>query len=71
MFSRLLRRLLLGEDVEVKVPEDELPRRMRKGVVAFAERKRVNAREQLRWRLERPLSARIRSLRERAASMER
>lgn len=71
VFSRLLRRLLVGDDVEIRVPEGELPLRMRRGMLAFAERKRVNAREQLWWHLGEPLSARIRALRERVAGAER
>ena len=71
VFSRLLRRLLVGEDVQIRVPEDQLPLRMRRGVLAFAERKRVNAREQLWWHVGEPLTARIRALRQRAPGEQR
>ena len=59
-YSRLLRRLLIGPGVAVRAPEAEIPLRMRTGLLAYAERKRVNARERLRWHLREPL-ARIRS----------
>jgi hypothetical protein len=51
VYSRLLRRLLIGADVAVKVPERELPPRLRAGPIAYAKRKWVNTRERLRWRL--------------------
>jgi hypothetical protein len=60
IYSRLLRRLLVGADVAVKVPRRELPRRLRTGVLAYAERKRVNVLQRLRWHVREPLS-RIRS----------
>jgi hypothetical protein len=71
VFSRLLRRLLVADDVEVKVPESKLPLRMRKGVLALAERKRVNARERIWWHVGEPLSSRLRALRHRTARAER
>jgi hypothetical protein len=51
VYSRLLRRLLSGPDVAIRVPEAEIPRDLRTGPLGFAERQRVKAREQLRWRL--------------------
>ena len=60
VYSRLLRRLLVGADVPVKVPERQIPLRLRSGMLASAERKRINARERLRRRVREPL-ARIRS----------
>jgi hypothetical protein len=51
VYSQLLRRLLIGDDVALKVGADELPLRFRRGPLAFAERKRINARERIRWRL--------------------
>jgi hypothetical protein len=51
IYSRLLRRSLTGPDVAVRVPRRALPLRMRRGALASAERRRVNVREQLRWRL--------------------
>ncbi len=42
VYSRLLRRLLNGDDVAIRVPERDLPLRLRRGPLAFAERKRVD-----------------------------
>jgi len=63
VYSRLLRRLLLGDDVAVRVPERLLPRRFRRGSLARAEREAINAKEWLRWHLAEPLGARARGLR--------
>jgi hypothetical protein len=71
IYSRLLRRLLVGPDVALRVPQSELPLRLRTGPLAYAERKRVNAREHVRWHLREPLSARIRTLRGRVAGRRR
>ncbi len=51
VYSRLLRRLLAGADVSVRVPRRQIPLRMRSGLAAYAERKRINAGERLRWRV--------------------
>jgi hypothetical protein len=51
VYSRLLRRLLSGGGVALKVPRSAVPLRMRTGPLAYAERQRVNLREQLHWRL--------------------
>lgn len=51
IYSQLLRRLLIGDDVAIKVDADELPLRFRRGPLAFAERTRINARERIRWHL--------------------
>jgi hypothetical protein len=61
-YSRLLRRLLLGDDVAVRIPEQMIPIRLRRGPLAWAERARVNSRERLRYHVLRPLSSRARSL---------
>ena len=58
-YSRLLRRLLLGDDVPVRVPEEMMPLRLRSGPLAWADRMRVNARERLRWHVGEPLAARV------------
>jgi hypothetical protein len=50
VYSRLLRRLLFGGDVAVRVPADAVPRWLRTGPLASAERLRINARERLRQR---------------------
>jgi hypothetical protein len=60
IYSRLLRRLLVGEDVAVRVPEAHLPLRFRSGMRAYAERKRINARERFRWHIREPLAERLR-----------
>src|SRR6266511_52133 len=51
VYTRLLRRLLTGADVAIKVAREDVPLGLRNGAVAFAERQRVKAREQVRWRL--------------------
>ena len=58
VYSQLLRRLLIGDDVAIQVPRSEIPRRLRSGPRAYAERKRVNARERWRWHVREPLRAR-------------
>jgi len=42
-YSQLLPRLWLGEDVALRVPEEEVPRRFRSGVLAAVERRRATA----------------------------
>ncbi len=54
IYSQLLRRLLASDDVAIRVPDDEIPLRLRRGPLAYAERKRVNAREAIRFRLKGP-----------------
>jgi hypothetical protein len=49
VYSRLLRRLLIGPGLAAAVPERDLPLRFRSGVAAYAERKRVNTRWLYRW----------------------
>jgi hypothetical protein len=51
VYSRLLGRLLASTDVSVRVPRRQIPLRMRSGLAAYAERKRINAGERLRWRV--------------------
>jgi hypothetical protein len=69
VYSRLLRRLLLGDGLAVTPPEDAVPSRLRNGPRAGAERAGVNARDFLRWhlgdRLPRPIATRIEDLRRR------
>jgi len=48
VYSRLLRRLLVGDGLAVRVPDDQIPLRLRSGMRASAERGRINARERLR-----------------------
>ena len=59
VYSRLLRRLLIRSDVAVKVPEAEVPRRLRNGALAYTERKWVSARERFRWHVGEPLGSRL------------
>jgi hypothetical protein len=51
VYSRLLRRLLCAPDLALRPSPREVPLRLRPGPLAYAERQRVNLREQLRWRL--------------------
>jgi hypothetical protein len=50
VYSRLLRRLLNADDVAVRVPPETVPRWLRTGPLASAERLRINASERLRTR---------------------
>ena len=63
VYSRLLRRALIGDDLAVRVPERDLPLRLRRGLRAFAARTRVNARERVRWHVREPLRGRMRAIR--------
>ena len=67
VYSRLLRRLLIADDVAVRPPEARIPLRMRTGARARIERGRVNAIDFLRWhlgdRLPRPIATRVEDLR--------
>jgi hypothetical protein len=51
VYSRLLRRLLTGGDVAVRVPQEMVPPRLRAGLEGRARRAVVNARDFGRWRL--------------------
>jgi hypothetical protein len=55
VYARLLRRLLTGDDVAIRLPASEIPLSLRDGPIASAERLRVKAREQVRWRLGGPV----------------
>jgi hypothetical protein len=65
IYPRLLARLLLSDDVEVRVPESEVPRRMRRGPIASAERALVNAADLGRYYVGDLLPERIEALRSR------
>jgi hypothetical protein len=68
VYSRLLRRALIGHGVAIEVSPEELPLRLRSGPLAYADRKRVNARERWRWWIREPLEERVWSrMRRRAA----
>jgi hypothetical protein len=62
VYSRLLRRLLIGSDLAIRIPPEGLPLRFRNGPFAYAERKRVNLGQRLRWHVGEPLSARVQEL---------
>jgi hypothetical protein len=51
VYSRLLRRLLCGPDIAVRVPRRDIPLRLRTGPLAYAEQRRIDLRQQIRWRL--------------------
>jgi hypothetical protein len=67
IYSRLISRLLLGQDVAIRVAESEIPLRMRSGFLARAERARVDLEDVLRRYLGDPLAewvrARVQALR--------
>ena len=69
VYSRLLRRLLTGEGLAIRVPEEEIPLHLRAGPQARRRRARINATDYLRWRfgdsLPRPIAHRIEDLRRR------
>jgi hypothetical protein len=58
VYSRLLRRLLIGDDLAIRVPAEAIPLWLRSGPRAWAERLRINARERLRWHVREPLARR-------------
>ena len=60
VYSRLLSRLLLGEDVAIRVPSDQVPARMRAGLRAAARRWAVNVVDLGRWHLTERRSSRAR-----------
>lgn len=53
VYSRLLVRLTLGDDVAIRLPPRALPFRMRPGPLPWLERRRVDAIDLARWRLRR------------------
>jgi len=59
VYSRLLQRALIGPGVEVSISPDELPLRLRTGLLAYTDRKRVNAGERWRWWFREPLEERV------------
>jgi hypothetical protein len=65
IYSRLLRRLLLGGDVLIRVPEPWLPRQLRSGFLAEAVRSRARGRSRFDSYVREPLTARVRALRDR------
>lgn len=65
IYSRLLARLLLADDVAIRVPESAVPLRMRNGLLAMVERKRVDVQDLTRWYLGDVLPRRLGALRRR------
>jgi hypothetical protein len=59
IYSRLLRRLLIGSDLAIRIPEADVPLHLRSGLRAWARRTRVNVRERVRWHVREPLAARV------------
>jgi hypothetical protein len=48
VYSELLRRLLVGDGIAIRVPPAKIPRRFRRGSIARAERAAINVRERVR-----------------------
>jgi hypothetical protein len=65
IYSRLLARLLLADDVEIRVDHGDVPLRMRDGLLARVERKRVDLQDLARWYLGDVLPERLGALRRR------
>jgi hypothetical protein len=63
IYPRLLARLLLGDDVAIRVPDGEVPLRMRDGVRARLDRTLVNAVDLGRWYLTEVAPERLAALR--------
>jgi hypothetical protein len=49
VYSRLLKRCLIGPDLAIRVPPGRLPLRFRDGALAAAERRRIAAVVRLGW----------------------
>jgi hypothetical protein len=59
IYSRLLARCLIGTELAVRVPEDDVPLRMREGPLARLERIRVGIPDLLGWKLRGVLPDRV------------
>jgi hypothetical protein len=59
VYSRLLKRLLTGPDLAIRVPSRELPLRFRDGVLARLDRRRIHVRDRLGWRVRRLLPSAV------------
>ena len=72
LYSRLLVRLLVGPEIALRVPEGELPLRLRGGLLGGAGRRLAGAQDRLRSSVWEPLSwrvgTRVDALRSRLAS---
>jgi hypothetical protein len=60
VYSRLLRRLLAGDDVAIKVPRAQVPRHMRPGLIAEGIRNRAHGHGRVRSYLVEPIASRVR-----------
>ena len=67
IYSQLLSRLLLGDDVALQVPEDTVPLRLRSGPRARADRALADAVDLTRWYVTEVVPRRLRELRCRLA----
>jgi hypothetical protein len=56
VYSQLLARLLVGDDVAIRVPQAEVPHRFRRGIGPSLERVALTARDLSRWYLTRPFA---------------
>jgi hypothetical protein len=61
VYSQLLRRLLVGPGIAIRVPERMIPLRLRGGPLAWAERTRVNLGQRWRFHVREPFEARRRA----------
>lgn len=59
VYSQLLRRVLTGPDIAIRIPHERLPLRMRTGRLATFERARIDARDRLGWAVRRALPDRV------------
>ena len=58
VYSQLLARLLVGDDVAIRVPAADVPHRFRRGIGPSLERVALTARDLSRWYLTRPFARR-------------
>jgi hypothetical protein len=56
VYSQLLARLLVGDDLAIRVPQAEVPHRFRRGIGPSLERVALTARDLSRWYLTRPFA---------------
>jgi hypothetical protein len=60
VYTQLLRRLLGGEDLALRVPTASIPSWLRGGPLGSTSRQLINVRQGLRWRVHEPLRTRLR-----------
>jgi hypothetical protein len=75
IYSRLLRRLLVGDGIAIRPPVEDVPVRLRDGPEGRAARRRINRADYLRWRfgdrLPGPIANRVEDLRRRREAARR